>query len=57
MSATGEDRAYYEAAEAAFIRRRGTPFLLSPQDFALLKEWRTLGVRTLGMAGRYPLHV
>jgi hypothetical protein len=30
--------------EAAFIRRRGTPFLLSPRDFALLKEWRALGV-------------
>ncbi len=44
MSATGEDRAYYEAAEAAFIRRRGTPFLLSPPDFALLKEWRAHGV-------------
>ena len=44
MSATEEDRAYYEAAEAAFIRRRGTPFLLSPRDFALLKEWRALGV-------------
>jgi hypothetical protein len=44
MSATGEDRAYYEAAEAAFIRRRGTPFLLSPSDFALLREWRALGV-------------
>ncbi|HTR03758.1 MAG TPA: hypothetical protein VMN82_11220 [Thermoanaerobaculia bacterium] len=44
MSATEEDRAYYEAAEAAFIRRRGTPFLLSPTDFALLKEWRALGI-------------
>ena len=44
MSATGEDRAYYEAVEAAFIRRRGTPFLLSPGDFALLKEWRALGI-------------
>jgi hypothetical protein len=44
MSATEEDRAFYEAAEAAFIRRRGTPFLLSPKDFALLREWRTLGV-------------
>ncbi len=44
MSATAEDRAYYEAAEAAFIRRRGTPFLLSPRDFALLKEWRALGI-------------
>ena len=44
MSATAEDRVYYEAVEAAFIRRRGTPFLLSPSDFALLREWRTLGV-------------
>ncbi len=44
MSATEEDRAYYAAAEAAFVRRRGTPFLLSPRDFALLKEWRALGV-------------
>jgi hypothetical protein len=44
MSETEEDRSYYQAAEAAFIRRRGTPFLLSPRDFALLKEWRALGV-------------
>ena len=44
MSETEEDRAWYEAVEAAFIRRRGTPFLLSPSDFALLKEWRRLGV-------------
>jgi DNA-binding transcriptional MerR regulator len=44
MSETEEDRAYYAAGEAAFIRRRGTPFLLSPKDFALLKQWRALGV-------------
>ena len=44
MSETEEDRRYYQAAEAAFIRRRGTPFLLSPRDFALLREWRALGV-------------
>lgn len=44
MEETGEDRAYYQAAEAAFIRRRGTPFLLSPRDFALLKQWRALGI-------------
>ena len=44
MSETEEDRRFYQAAEAAFIRRRGTPFLLSPRDFALLKEWRALGV-------------
>lgn len=44
MSETEEDRAYYAAGEAAFIARRGTPFLLSPRDFALLKEWRALGI-------------
>src|ERR1700682_568966 len=44
MSETGADNDYYAVAEAAFIRRRGTPFLLSPRDFALLAEWRALGV-------------
>ena len=44
MSETEEDRAYYAAVEAAFIRRRGTPFLLSPRDFALVREWRALGI-------------
>jgi hypothetical protein len=44
MTETEEDRAYYAAGEAAFIARRGTPFLLSPKDFALLKEWRALGI-------------
>lgn len=44
MSETEEDRAYYAAGEAAFISRRGTPFLLSPKDFAFLKEWRALGI-------------
>lgn len=44
MSETEGDRAYYGACEAAFVARRGTPFLLSPRDFALLKEWRALGV-------------
>jgi hypothetical protein len=44
MSETAEDRQYYAATEAAFVRRRGTPFLLSPRDFALVKQWRALGV-------------
>jgi len=44
MSETEADRGYYAAGEAAFIRRRGTPFLLSPNDFAFLKQWRALGV-------------
>jgi hypothetical protein len=44
MTETAADKEYYAAAEAAFIRRRGTPFLLSPKDFGLLREWRSLGV-------------
>src|SRR4030095_8918982 len=44
MTETEEDRAYFAAGEAAFIARRGTAFLLSPRDFALLKEWRALGI-------------
>src|SRR5450432_2737786 len=44
MTETGADNAYFAAAEAAFIRRRGTPFLLSPRDFALLTEWRALQI-------------
>src|ERR1700738_2159337 len=44
MSETEGDREYYAAVEAAFIRRRGTPFLLSPKDFALVQEWRGLGI-------------
>jgi DNA-binding transcriptional MerR regulator len=44
MSETEADRTFYAAGEAAFIRRRGTPFLLSARDFALLKQWRELGV-------------
>jgi hypothetical protein len=44
MSEIEADKEYYAAGESAFIRRRGTPFLLSPRDFALLKQWRELGV-------------
>jgi hypothetical protein len=44
MTETAADNEYFAAAEAAFIRRRGTPFLLSPKDFSLLREWRALGV-------------
>jgi hypothetical protein len=39
-----DDRAYFRAIETEFVRRRGTPFLLSPQDFALMREWRALGI-------------
>ncbi len=50
MSETGSggadapDPAYFSAIEAEFIRRRGTPFLLSPKDYALARRWRFLGI-------------
>ncbi len=34
-----EERAYYRAVEDHFARLRGTPFLVSPRDFALLRSW------------------
>lgn len=38
------EAAYYRSIEDAFARLRGTPFLLSPKDFALLQRWWTEGV-------------
>jgi hypothetical protein len=35
---------YFSAIESEFIRRRGTPFLLSPSDFALMRRWHGLGI-------------
>jgi hypothetical protein len=35
---------YFTEIEAHFARRRGTPFILSPKDFALMKEWAAEGV-------------
>jgi hypothetical protein len=37
-------REYFTAIETEFIRRRGSPFLLSPKDFALIQRWRELGI-------------
>ncbi len=34
-----EELEYYRAVEDLFARLRGTPFLLSPKDFALLRRW------------------
>jgi hypothetical protein len=34
-----EELEYYRAVEDLFARLRGTPFLLSPKDFALLRHW------------------
>lgn len=38
------DHAYFQALEAAFIRLRGAPLLLSPADWQVAKEWRGEGV-------------
>src|SRR5512146_17946 len=37
-------REYFSSIEAEFIRRRGTPFLLSPKDYALARRWHALGI-------------
>ena len=39
-----EDVAYFHAVEAAFVRLRGAPLLLSPADFQVAKRWRREGV-------------
>lgn len=46
MSATAEetDQEYFLAIEAAFVRLRGTPFLLSPADWRLAQDWHRRGI-------------
>lgn len=53
MSSTGSDgtpetgseaHAYFRAVEEAFIRLRGAPFLLSPEDWRVADGWRQAGV-------------
>ncbi|MGH9465041.1 MAG: hypothetical protein ACRD0X_05305, partial [Thermoanaerobaculia bacterium] len=46
MSGTSEDaeHAYFQAIEAAFVRLRGSPFLLSPADWRLTQDWHRRGV-------------
>ena len=39
-----DEEAYATAVEEAFIAERGTPFLLSPKDWRLIREWRTRGI-------------
>lgn len=39
-----DDLAYYRAVEDHFAALRGTPFLFSPKDFALLRRWWGEGV-------------
>jgi hypothetical protein len=45
MTAPDRDElAYYRAVEDHFAALRGTPFLFSPKDFALLRTWHDEGV-------------
>jgi hypothetical protein len=39
-----DELAYYRAVEDQFAALRGTPFLFSPRDFALLRRWYGEGV-------------
>ena len=39
-----DEEAYATAVEEAFIAERGTPFLLSPKDWRLIREWRARGI-------------
>lgn len=39
-----QELAYYRAVEDLFARLRGTSFLFTPKDFALLKRWWVAGV-------------
>ena len=45
MTAPDRDElAYYRAVEDHFAALRGTPFLFSPKDFALLRTWHDQGI-------------
>lgn len=39
-----EESAYATLLEDAFIAERGTPFLLSPKDWLLIRDWRARGI-------------
>jgi hypothetical protein len=44
MADGAEGSEYFTAIETEFIRRRGTPFLLSPKDYALARRWFEIGI-------------
>lgn len=44
MADEEQGRQYFTEIETEFIRRRGTPFLLSPKDYALVRRWFELGI-------------
>ena len=35
---------YFQEIESRFIARRGTPFVLNPKDYALMKDWHQAGI-------------
>jgi hypothetical protein len=35
---------YFTEIEAHFVRRRGTPFIVNPKDWALMKKWHEDGI-------------
>lgn len=39
-----DEEAYATRVEEAFIAERGTPFLLSPKDWTLIRGWREAGI-------------
>ena len=39
-----DETAYATRVEEAFIAERGTPFLLSPKDWTLIRGWREGGI-------------
>lgn len=41
---TGDDQAWFESIEGAFIRLRGAPLLLSPADWQVARKWRREGI-------------
>jgi hypothetical protein len=44
VTADAPPETYFQEIEAHFALRRGTPFILSAKDWALMKEWREKGV-------------
>jgi len=51
MSDATEESAYYRAVEDHFAALRGTPFLFSPKDFALLRGWWQEGIPLAAVLG------
>jgi hypothetical protein len=43
-AAAPDEEAYATRVEEAFIAERGTPFLLSPKDWTLIRGWREGGI-------------